>query len=247
MITEILIKRVLPLEFKVGYIFADKKLLLKSMLHSSYVNENKHHGLKSNERLEYLGDAVLELIISQYLMEHYSDKDEGVLSLKRSYLVREHTLAKIARKIRLQNYIVIGCGEEKDGGNKRDSVLSDALEAFFGAIYLDGGLEPAKKIILKLFEPLFLEIDQIEHNFNFKNQLQEYVQVNYRTLPYYKVASHTGPEHQRRFRVHVFINKKYITFGTGTSIKKSEQTASKNALNLLKKWALEGRIWQKKI
>ena len=242
-----LILKLEPLESRNGYSFKNKTILLKSMLHSSFVHENKGFGLRSNERLEFLGDAVLELVISEYLLKKLVDKDEGVLSLKRSFLVREEMLAKIARRMKIQNYIFMGYGEKKEGGNERDSVLSDALEAFWGAVFLDGGFEAAKRLILKAFESFLSEIDQLENHFNFKNQLQEYLQVNFHVIPQYKVVSQTGPEHQKKYKVNVFVQNHYITWGTGSSIKKAEQTASKNALNLIKKKKMVFKAWEKKV
>ena len=241
-----LILKLEPLENKNGYSFKNKRLLLKSMLHSSFIHENKGFGLRSNERLEFLGDAVLELVISEYLIKHLVDKDEGVLSLKRSFLVRQEMLAKIARRLKIQNYLFMGCGEKKDGGNERDSVLSDALEAFWGSVFLDGGLEPAKRLILKSFDPFLAEIDDLENHFNFKNQLQEYLQMNFKVPPQYKLVSQTGPEHQKKYKVNIFVQNHYITWGTGSSIKKAEQTASKNALNLIKKKKMVFNAWDKK-
>lgn len=229
-----LLSKLRSLELKAGYTFINKHLLLKSMLHSSFVNENSHLNLKSNERLEFLGDAVLELVISKYLLLNLKDKNEGVLSLKRSALVRESSLAKLAKSLRLQQYIYVGKGEKKENGYKRDSVLSDTLEAFFGAIYLDGGLEAAEKFIIKIFHPVLMNIHNIEHHYNFKNQLQEFTQSIYKTLPNYKLTSQSGPEHKKKYRVSVYFKDKYVTFGMGSSIKKAEQNASKNALKLLK-------------
>jgi len=189
--------------------------------------------LKSNERLEFLGDAVLELIITEYLFERFPNEDEGTLSLKRSSLVNEVSLAKLARNLRLQNFIIIGRGEIRGRGNHRDSVLSDVLEALFGAIYLDGGYKVAKNFILSSFENLLLEIGDIEKKYNFKNQLQEYAQSKYKTLPQYRLIKRSGPEHRQSFKVSVYLNNKFMTLGTGSSVKKAEQTASKNALNLI--------------
>ncbi|OVE74102.1 ribonuclease III [bacterium B13(2017)] len=228
-----LLSKLRSLEEKAGYTFINKNLLLKSMLHSSFVNENSHLKLKSNERLEFLGDAVLELVISKYLILNLKKENEGVLSLKRSALVRETSLAKLAKSLRLQKYIFVGKGEKKENGYKRDSVLSDTLEAFFGAIYLDGGIDAAEKFIIKLFSPVLMNIHNVEHHYNFKNQLQEYTQSHYKMLPKYKLTNQSGPEHKKKYRVSVYFKDKYITFGVGSSIKKGEQNASRNALKLL--------------
>jgi len=228
-----LLHQILPLESKIGYIFKNKNLLLNSMLHTSFVNENNFLKLISNERMEFLGDAVLELVISEYLYINFKDKNEGVLSLKRSALVREGSLAKIARRLKIQNFLILGKGERKDTGNKRDSILSDAFEALIAGIYLDGGLEAAKIFILYAFSSFLKKVAEIEHGYNFKNQLQEYTQSHFKMTPKYKLIGQTGPEHQKKFKVNIYLNTKYITRGSGTSKKKAEQTASKNALKLI--------------
>jgi len=230
---DILLHQTLLLETKIGYIFKNKDLLLNSMLHTSFVNENYSLKLTSNERMEFLGDAVLELVISEYLYNNFKDKNEGILSLKRSALVREISLAKIARRLKIQNFLILGKGERKDTGNKRDSILSDALEALIAGIYLDGGLEVAKTFILYAFSPFLKKLEEIEQDYNFKNQLQEYTQSHFKITPRYKLIGQTGPEHQKKFKVHIYLGAKYITRGSGTSKKKAEQTASKNALKLI--------------
>jgi len=230
---DILLHQTLLLEAKIGYIFKNKDLLLNSMLHTSFVNENYSITLTSNERMEFLGDAVLELIISEYLYKNFKDKNEGILSLKRSALVREISLAKIARRLKIQNFLILGKGERKDTGNKRDSILSDALEALIAGIYLDGGLEAAKTFILYAFSPFLKKLEEIEQDYNFKNQLQEYTQSHFKITPKYKLIGQTGPEHQKKFKVYIYLGTKYITRGSGTSKKKAEQTASKNALKLI--------------
>ncbi|EKD25900.1 MAG: hypothetical protein ACD_79C01447G0004 [uncultured bacterium] len=231
---EELLSKLLPLEKKLQYTFKDKALLLKSMLHSSFVNENPLLQLKSNERLEFLGDTVLELVISHHLVSNLKNKDEGVLSLKRSALVRGSSLTKLSKQLRLHNFLIVGKGEKKEDGSKRESVLCDALEAVFGAIYLDGGLEAAREVILKIFSPLLKDLHVIEQHYNFKNQLQELTQEKYQATPQYKLIGQEGPEHKKSFRVSVYLKDIFITYGTSTSIKKAEQICSKNALNLLK-------------
>lgn len=228
-------KKLSSLEKRVHVSFRNKNLLLQSMLHSSFVNENQTLPIASNERLEFLGDAVLELVISTHLMQTFPEDDEGLLSMKRAALVREATLAKVARQLRLQQFIILGHGEAQDGGHKRDSVLSDALEAFFGAVYLDRGLRVAKDLILSLFQSVFKDFEGIEQSYNFKNQLQQYAQAKYQSLPRYELIGKSGPEHRRKFKVRVYLDNKYLTWGSGTSIKKAEQTTSRNALNLIKR------------
>lgn len=232
---EELIETLKVLEEKINFTFKNKTLLLEAMLHSSFVNENLHLKVKSNERLEFLGDAVLDLVISKYLFLTLKNKNEGALSLKRSALVRESSLACIAKKIKLQNYLIVGNGEKKENGFMRDSVLSDTIEALFGAIYLDAGIDEAEKVILKLFDQMLNSINKLESSYNCKNQLQEYSQKNYKIIPSYILTSEKGPEHDRKFRMSIYLKDKYITFGTGSSKKKAEQKASKNALKLIKK------------
>jgi ribonuclease-3 len=223
------------LERKIGYRFRDKSLLLQAMLHSSFVNEHTGRRLQSNERLEFLGDAVLELVVSEHLVHELKNQNEGILSLKRSALVRESTLASLARSLRLHAHIVLGRGEQKENGHKRDSVLSDTFEALLGAVYRDGGIEAARGVVHRIFRPLFLRIHDIEQNYNFKNQLQEYSFKHYQATPRYRLSGHTGPDHDKRFRVCVSLKGRYITHGSGSSIKKAEQSASRNALCLIRR------------
>lgn len=234
-IIEDLTNNLLPIEKKINYVFKNKKLLLNSFVHSSYANEKKMLGLKSNERLEFLGDAVLELVISKYLMEDLPDCDEGVLTLKRSVLVQEHSLAKLAKKLKLHHFIILGCGEKKESNVYRDALLCDMLEALIGAVYQDSGFIDAEKVVLKIFTPLIEDLETIENQFNYKNKLQELTLKNLKSIPKYKLVGQTGPEHKKKYKVHVFIDNKYITSGTGTSIKKAEHKASQNALNLIER------------
>jgi ribonuclease-3 len=222
-------KKLNQLESKVGHVFKNKALLLESMSHSSFVNERKEPSLKSNERLEFLGDSVLGLAISKRLHRDGKKDDEGQLSRKRAALVREATLAILARKLRLQQYLFFGHGEKKDGGGKRDSVLSDALEALIGALFLDAGWLFVERFILSLYQTLLKNVSDLEKTFNFKSQLMEYAGKKKKNLEF-RLKSESGPEHQKKFTISVYFSEKYLSYGTGSSIKKAEQTASKNAL-----------------
>ncbi len=233
-----LFKKLKNLEKKTGWEFRNPKLLLASMSHASFVNERRELKLQSNERLEFLGDAVLELVISQYLMKELPGENEGVLSLKRSALVRETTLAKLARSLRLPSYLILGRGERRDEGHRRDSVLADALEAIFGALYLDAGLPQAEAFILRIFEPFLKELHSVEQQFNFKNTLQQLAHKNGLGSPRYKLLHQEGPKHQQKFKVSVSLGNKHLSWGQGGSIKKAEHAASRNALRRLEKRGL---------
>ena len=233
-----LLKKLKNLEKKTGWQFQNPGLLLESMSHASFVNEHRELKLKSNERLEFLGDAVLELVISQYLMKELPSENEGVLSLKRSALVRETTLAKLSRALRIPNYLILGRGEKRDNGHKRDSVLADAVEALIGAVYQDGGLVPAASFIHQLFSSYFEELHSVEQHFNFKNTLQQLAHKNGLGSPRYKLLEREGPKHQQKFKASVYLSNKFLSWGSGGSIKKAEQSASRNALKKLEKRGL---------
>ncbi len=215
-------------EKKIGYEFKDKSLLKRALTHSSYANE-KGTGL-DNERLEFLGDSVLGFITAEYLFEHYKDKAEGDLTKKRAYAVCEKTLFGYAEKIGLGEMILLGKGEEITGGRQRPSVVSDAFEAVIAAIYLDGGIENAKKFVLPFIEiasearPVFKD---------YKSTLQEVLQQNPTEKFEYIVVGESGPDHNKEFIVEVHLNSNVIGRGVGSSKKRAEQQAAKSALELM--------------
>ena len=229
-----LFKKLKNLEKKTGWKFRNPKLLLASMSHSSFVNERRDLKLESSERLEFLGDAVLGLVIAQYLMKELPGEREGVLSLKRSALVRETTLAKLARSLRLPSYLILGKSEKHSEGHRRDSTLADALEAIFGAIYLDAGFLQVESFILRIYEPLLKKLHSVEQEFNFKSTLQQLVHKKKLGHLHYKYKA-AGALHQQTFKVSLYLGNKYLSWGQGGSIKKAESSASRNALRKLEK------------
>jgi ribonuclease-3 len=216
---------------KIGYSFNNYELFLEAVTHSSYSYEQKIS--RNYERLEFLGDAVLQLIITEYLMIKYSNFDEGTLSKYRGYIVSEDFFSKIAKKINLGDYIRLGKGELQSKGYEKPSLLCDIFESFIAAIYLDGGYETAKKIVLNLTSN---DIDNIIENelfIDYKTELQKITQKDFNELPEYKIIKEEGPEHLKTFYIKVTIGNKDYAIGIGTSKKKAEQDAAKKTLNLL--------------
>ncbi len=216
------------LEKSIGYVFHDKKLILEALTHSSYANERKINKIPCNERLEFLGDAVLQLLSSDYLFHVFPDSPEGHLSKTRSSLVCEPTLAQNARDCGLADCVLLGKGESISGGRKKDSVTSDAFEAVIGAIYLDGGLSEAKRFV----DAFALKDAGLHLNENDpKSALQQFLQKNGNAINIsYRVASETGPEHDKSFHVEVLIDNCLAGEGTGHNKKSAEKAAAKDAL-----------------
>ena len=215
------------LEEKIGYKFTDQKLLLHALTHSSYANENGMEKSGSNERLEFLGDAVLELVSSEFLYHNYPKLPEGDLSKLRASLVCEPTLAGCAVPIDLSRYLLLSHGEDATGGRSRDSIVSDAMEALIGAIFLDGGIEPAKEFILRFI------LTDIEHKrlfYDSKTTLQEVVQAENGDKLTYEVVGESGPDHAKEFSVEVRRGERVIGRGIGRSKKAAEQQAAYQAL-----------------
>lgn len=221
--------RYAELEQTIGYAFKDKEHLEIAFTHKSFANEKICINRESYERYEFLGDAILEFLVSNHLFEHYPNKPEGDLTKLRASLVCEFTLSKIARELMLGKYGYFSKGEKNTGGSNRDSILCDMFESLLGAIYIDSGLEQAKSFVEK-----FLLTD-IEHKKLFhdsKSKLQEYAQKKDRELQYVLV-SETGPDHNKEFHVEVIIGDERLSEGSGHSRKAAEQIAAYNALNKL--------------
>jgi len=220
------------LEHRIDYIFNDKELLLTAVTHSSFKNDMKGKSIKNNERLEFLGDAVLELASSKCLFLKYGNMSEGKMTKLRASIVCEPTLASCARELDLGKYLLISKGEEHTGGRGRDSIISDALEAVIGAIYLDGGFDAADTFISK-FILNDIENKQLFHDS--KTLLQEIVQKDYPTEELiYELVDETGPDHDKMFYVHVLLVDKIIGEGRGRTKKAAEQEAAYNAVIKLK-------------
>ncbi|MBR0409984.1 MAG: ribonuclease III [Eubacterium sp.] len=225
------------LEEIIGYSFKDKNLLLLALTHSSYANEHKKNKKSNNERLEFLGDAVLELTISDYLFREYPDRDEGKLTKLRSSLVCEYTLAICARDISLGRYLLLSKGEDLTGGRERDSILSDAFEAVIGAIYLDGGLDKAAGFI---HENLLKDVEDKSLFYDAKTILQEIVQAGESGKLTYKLLGEKGPDHNKEFEVKVFIGEKAYAGGVGKTKKGAEQIAAYQTILMLRRQQEKG-------
>lgn len=233
------------LEKRLGYIFEDKSLLFEAMTHRSAVVDDELRrskkgkkflqDLRWNERIEFLGDSILGLVISTRLWEKPIASDEGKLSKIRAGLVSEKTLAMLALKIELQDCLILGRGEVKSGGRSRNSLLADSLEALFGAIYLDGGVERATQVINSLYMSLLDQDLSAYLQGDHKTLLQELTQDKFRLTPTYHVVSETGPDHFKTFKVECRVGEKVIGTGIGHSKKKSSQNAAENAYEILTK------------
>lgn len=215
------------LEKKIGYTFADKKLVRQACTHSSYANEMKINKFGDYERLEFLGDAVLELVTSDFLFRERQENSEGRLSKLRASMVCEPALAFCAREISLEQYILLGKGEEVTGGRNRDSIVSDVMEAVIGAIYLDGGLAQASAFIHRFI------LSDLEHKqlfYDAKTTLQELVQQENNGALSYKLVREEGPQHDKIFDVEAYVGEKKVGEGSGHSKKAAEQQAAYQAL-----------------
>lgn len=219
------------LEAQIGYVFKNKNLVRQALTHSSYANERKINKIKNYERLEFLGDAVLELTSSEFLYGKHEDMPEGMLSRTRASMVCEPTLAARARDIELDKYIYLGKGEEMTGGRKRDSIISDVMEAVIGAVYLDGGFDEAKKFIYRF---VLADKEDQAYFYDAKSVLQEEVQKNGGDV-HYVLTGECGPEHDKIFSVEVYQGEKLLGKGSGHRKKEAEQQAACEALLLLQK------------
>ncbi len=224
------------LEEKLTYSFENRDLLMQALTHSSYSNEMKINKSDDNERLEFLGDAVLELAASEFLFSENQSMKEGDLSKLRASLVCEQSLAACARELTLGNYLFLGKGEDVTGGRERNSILSDALEAVIGAIYLDGGYEEANRFILL---NILADIENRKLFYDSKTRLQEYVQSVYKMKLSYRLIYEEGPDHDKRFCVQVQMEDKMLSRGVGKTKKAAAQEAAYLSLKQLK--ALENK------
>lgn len=217
------------LEELLGYTFKDKKLLIEALTHKSYKQPY------DNERLEFLGDAVLDLIVGEYLYRKFSKSDEGKLSKIRASLVNENGFDKLARSLNLGDFIFLSNAEENNGGREKASLLSNAFEAVMGAIYLEAGLKTVNDVAITLIEANHKEISLDSLFRDFKTSLQELTQARYGITPEYKVIASRGPDHKKEFEVAVVIEDKEYSRAVGKSKKIAQQESAKLALELLKK------------
>ncbi len=225
-------KRRKEIEHRIGYTFHNPALLEKALTHSSYSNEHRLGKLNNNERLEFLGDAVLEVVSSEFLYKKYPERPEGELTKQRASMVCEQTLALCARDLELGSYLLLGRGEDMTGGRERASVTSDAMEAMIGAIYLDGAFANAKEYIDRF---ILNDIENKQLFFDSKTILQEIVQGEMECEPVYELTGEEGPNHNKKFTVQVLIREQVYGTGSGRTKKAAEQEAAYAALLKLKK------------
>jgi ribonuclease III len=226
-------KNPLGVEQILQYEFKNKNLLHEALRHSSYVNELGETDLRDNERLEFLGDAVLNLIVGHILMRRYPDLREGDLSRNRANLVNETQLAKMARSFDLGMYIQLGKGEIQTHGREKNSILADTFEALMASVYLDGGFDAAYRIIETNFESSIEHLHTGANNYDYKSQLQEKVQVDHGSMPDYSIIREDGPDHDKTFWVSLKVLD-FDTRGSGKSKKAAEQDAARKAIEILR-------------
>ena len=226
-------KDIISLEIKLNYKFHDRVLITQALKHRSFLAVTNEQRLSSNERLELLGDAVLGMVVTEFLFKKFPTKEEGDLTAIKSLMVSRKILTRISNQIGIGEFILLNDAEEKAGGRKRSSILADAFEAVIGAIYLDGGLDT---VIDFIYKKLLLRINKIiseEQNKNFKSILLEYSQSKNLGLPQYLVRYEEGPDHDKLFTIEVLINNEVLGTGKGNSKKKAEQLSAKTALKKL--------------
>lgn len=225
------IQELVPLQTALGYTFKNQKLLNKALTHKSYANEIDVP-VKHNERFEFLGDSVLDLIISEYMVREFGDLAEGTLSKIRAAVVNEGGLAELARKLDLGSYLLLGKGENLSGGRKKPSILANSYEALVGALFFDSDLGTVSRVLMPT---LISEIDKCKHSWNFrdyKSDLQEYTQSKLTCIPVYEVVGETGPDHDKRFEIKVTVRDEVRGTGSGRSKKEAEQNAAQIALGI---------------
>lgn len=230
------------LESRLEYHFQHLALLQEALTHKSYGNEVADPGVRDNERLEFLGDAVLGLLVSQLLMDRLPHAREGELSRLRSGVVNETALARVARTLDLGTHLRLGRGEDQGGGRQKDSILADALEALLAALYLDGGLEVARRFVETHFQEVLQEVIRRGGITDFKTALQEFCQNQGLALPRYEVVGTRGPDHQKVFEVALWIEENCLGRGEGRSKKEAEQVAARAALERLQAGELPGKV-----
>ena len=219
------------LETAIGYRFQNVQLLQNALTHSSYANERWHNSLLSNERLEFLGDSVLGMLVAEYLFCTFPDRPEGELTRMRADMVCETTLAAAANRIGLGEHLLLGHGEERFGGRQRNSILADAMESVIAACFLDGGIEAALKIVQQF---ILVEVPVTKlHNADYKTALQELVQQKKNQVLSYALVGQSGPDHDKQFEVDVTLNGETVGHGIGRSKKRAEQEAARAAIERL--------------
>lgn len=221
------------LQERLGYTFGDRGILLQALTHTSFGHEfmqEKPIALRDNERLEFLGDAILDVIVSDILLEAFPNGNEGQLSKMRAAVVNEKTLAQVAKSIGLQDVIRLGKGESQTGGNLKPSILSSTLEALIASIYLDGGFNAVYPVIRHLIAPMFADERDLMAFYDHKTQLQEIIQARWKVTPSYHLLQTMGPDHAKIFEVEVRMQGKSLAVASGSSKKEAEQNAARTAI-----------------
>lgn len=219
-------KNLLDLEHKLNYYFNDRNLLKNALLHKSLGNERKEYKNQNNERLELLGDAVLDLIVAEYLYKNYKNASEGTIAKLKAMIVSEPILAKISRQIGVGKFLMLSRGEVMSGGRNRESILADSFEAILGAVYIDSNLEEARVFALSHIKQYIDHIEENEDILDFKSILQEYVQKEFRTVPTYELVAERGPDHMKEFEIQVIVGN-YREKAVAKNKKKAEQLSAK--------------------
>ncbi|MCF7792100.1 MAG: ribonuclease III [Victivallales bacterium] len=220
------------LEENLNYYFKNRFYLKEALTHRSYAAENNIN--YDNQRLEFLGDAVVQIIVTDFIYNKYKEKQEGELTSIRSALVNKESLATLARTLKLQNFILLGRGETDAGGSRRVSVLCDVFESIIGAMYLDAGMEVCRKLLLSLIDKSFDDINTVTSNLNPKGYLQEITQKQFQEKPKYNIKDKKGPEHKSTYIVEVMLKDEVLAEGKGTNIKVAEKNAALRAIEILK-------------
>ena len=219
-------KNLLDLEHKLNYYFNDRNLLKNALLHKSLGNERKEYKNQNNERLELLGDAVLDLIVAEYLYKNYKNASEGTIAKLKAMIVSEPILAKISRQIGIGKFLMLSRGEIVSGGRNRESILADSFEAILGAVYIDSNLDEARVFALSHIKQYIDHIEENEDILYFKSILQEYVQKEFRTVPTYELVAERGPDHMKEFEIQVIVGN-YKEKAVARNKKKAEQLSAK--------------------
>ena len=223
-----------PIENNLNIAFEDFSLLERALTHSSFLNENPLSALEDNERLEFLGDAILDFIVGAYLYNRFPEMKEGELTSLRAALVRSSTLADFSRQLEIGHYLRLGYGEEENGGRERTPLLCAAFEAVIGAIYLDQGLGEVKNLVEPLIAPKLADIREKSLHIDAKSEFQVWSQAKYNITPHYEVVGESGPDHAKTFTVQVMIGEDLWGTGSGTSKQVAAQTAARQALEMVR-------------
>ena len=223
------------LEKRIGVKFANRDLLKTALTHRSYINENREQNIENNERLEFLGDAVLELIISDHIYKKYPEKHEGELTAIRSALVRTESIAEESKKMGIGQYLLLSKGEEESGGKDKEYIIADLYEAVLGAIYLDKDYETAKEYVTRTILKKVDKVVEEELFIDPKTKIQELSQAKYKVTPTYTILKEEGPDHDKHFTIGLFLENKEIAQGVGTSKQKAEEDAARKAILIMKK------------